>query len=51
MGEVYALYYRVLGKLQEDFHQGVPSRKAAASAPIPVVSHCRPTPPQETFQH
>ena len=51
MGEVYGLYDRVHDKLQEDLHQGAPSRKAGASASIPMASQCRPTPPQETFQH
>ena len=45
------LYGRADGELQEGSHQGAPSRTAAASAPVPTVSHCQPTPPQETLQH
>ena len=40
-----------LGDFQEGLHQGAPSRIAAASAPVPAVSRCQPTPLQETFQH
>ena len=45
------LYGRVDGELQEGLRQGGPSQPDAASAPIPVVSPCPPTPPQETLQH
>ena len=47
---VYGLYGRVNGDLQEGLHQGGLSR-TAASAPVPVMSPCPPTPPQETLQH
>ena len=40
------LYDRVNGNLQEDFHQGRPSRTVAVSASIPVVSPWQHTPPQ-----
>ena len=45
------VYCRVNGELQECLNQGGPSQPAAASAPIPVVSPCQPTPPQEAPQH
>ena len=45
------VYRRVNGKLQECLRQGGPSQPAAASAPIPAVSPCQPTPPQEALQH
>ena len=48
---VYRLYGRVNGELQEGLCQREPSQPDAVSAPIPVVSTCWPTPPQETFQH
>ena len=44
LGSLQAL--QVNGKLQEGLRQGGPS-----SAPIPVVSPCQPTPPQEALQH
>ena len=43
---VCRLYGQVKGN-----HQEGPSRTTAASAPVPVVGPCRPTPPQETLQH
>ena len=42
---------RVNGDLQEYLSQGAASRTAADSAPIPAVSPCEPTPPQETLDH
>ena len=36
---------------QEDLCQEAPSRIAVASAPVPMVSHCQPTPPRQTLQH
>ena len=47
---VYRIYGRVNGDLQEDLCQGAPPGPLLA-APIPTVSHCRPTPPQESLQH
>ena len=47
----YRLYSRANGDLQEGSHQGSPPRTAAAGVPVPVASHCLPSPPQETLQH
>ena len=47
----YRLYSRANGDLQEGSHQGSPSRTDAAGVPVPVASHCLPSPPQETLQH
>ena len=47
---VCELYGRVNTDFQEGY-QGRPSQTAAASALVPVVNPCQPTPPQETLQH
>ena len=39
------------GDLEEDLSQHPPPRTDAASAPVNVVGHCQPMPPQETLKH
>ena len=48
---IFRLHGRTNGDLQEGSHQGAPPGTAAASAPSPAASHCRPPPPQENLQH
>ena len=38
--EVYRLFGRANGKLQEDLGQHAPPRTAAASVPVPMTGHC-----------
>lgn len=45
------LHGRVNGDLEEGLHQGVTFPDCCCQCPHPVVSPCRPTPPQETPQH
>ena len=40
MTQLCGLDGRVSGNLQEDLCQGIPSRTAAASTPLPTASHC-----------
>ena len=45
------LHGRVNGDLEEGLHQGLTFPDCCCQCPHPVVSPCRPTPPQETPQH
>ena len=49
--EIYRLYGRANGDLEEDLSQHLPPRTDAASAPVNVVGHYQPMPPQKTLKH
>ena len=49
--EIYRLYGRANGDLEEDLSQHPPPRTDAASASVNAVGHYQPMPPQKTLKH